>query len=220
MSFTKLYSTILLCLLLGLEISFASTYDICEECSFKSIKDAVESADKYDTLIVKAGIYPEHELVISKSITIIGESGSIIDGEEKGDIILIDADSVTISGLKIINVGSSFTQDFAAIKLRQTKHCNILNNRLDMVFFGIVLEKTKHAVIKGNYITSNAKDEFNSGNGIHLWYCQHILIDSNHIDNLRDGIYLEFVNNSKIRNNVSRNNLRYGLHFMFSNHND
>src|SRR3989339_179954 len=32
----------------------------------------------------------------------------------------------------------------------------------------------------------------------------------------RDGIYLEFSENSTIENNISEDNLRYGLHFMFS----
>ena len=34
---------------------------------------------------------------------------------------------------------------------------------------------------------------------------------------MRDGIYLEFADNCIIKNNVSSNNVRYGLHFMFSN---
>ena len=33
----------------------------------------------------------------------------------------------------------------------------------------------------------------------------------------RDGIYFEFVSGSVIWNNISANNIRYGLHFMFSN---
>ena len=34
--------------------------------------------------------------------------------------------------------------------------------------------------------------------------------------NQRDGIYLDFVDSSSIVNNISKDNLRYGLHFMFS----
>lgn len=34
---------------------------------------------------------------------------------------------------------------------------------------------------------------------------------------MRDGIYLEFADNCEITNNQSIDNLRYGLHFMFSN---
>ena len=36
---------------------------------------------------------------------------------------------------------------------------------------------------------------------------------------MRDGIYLEFSDNITIKDNFSKNNVRYGLHFMFSNNN-
>jgi nitrous oxidase accessory protein len=55
-----------------------------------------------------------------------------------------------------------------------------------------------------------------SGNGIHLWYSKDIVIQGNLVADHRDGIYLEFVEDSEIRENESRDNLRYGLHFMFS----
>ena len=47
----------------------------------------------------------------------------------------------------------------------------------------------------------------------------HALIENNHIQGHRDGIYFEFVTESIIRKNLSEKNIRYGLHFMFS-HND
>jgi len=42
-------------------------------------------------------------------------------------------------------------------------------------------------------------------------------IIANTISGHRDGIYFEFVTNSIIWRNTSKKNLRYGLHFMFSN---
>ena len=39
----------------------------------------------------------------------------------------------------------------------------------------------------------------------------------NKVSGHRDGIYFEFVTDSEIKNNYSTNNIRYGLHFMFSN---
>ena len=40
---------------------------------------------------------------------------------------------------------------------------------------------------------------------------------NNSIQKMRDGIYFEFVKHSSVINNKSKLNLRYGLHFMFSN---
>lgn len=42
-------------------------------------------------------------------------------------------------------------------------------------------------------------------------------IIGNNVSGHRDGIYFEFVTNSLVWRNVSRKNIRYGLHFMFSN---
>ncbi len=55
-----------------------------------------------------------------------------------------------------------------------------------------------------------------AGNGIHAWYCHDLYITGNTVIQHRDGIYFEFVDNSVIEGNYSTKNLRYGLHFMFS----
>ena len=44
-----------------------------------------------------------------------------------------------------------------------------------------------------------------------------MIVDNNEVFGMRDGIYFEFVTESKVHNNNSHDNVRYGLHFMFSN---
>ncbi|HRD42574.1 MAG TPA: NosD domain-containing protein, partial [Ferruginibacter sp.] len=51
------------------------------------------------------------------------------------------------------------------------------------------------------------------------WKSDSLQITGNKISGHRDGIYFEFVSHSVIWRNISKNNLRYGLHFMFSNDN-
>jgi nitrous oxidase accessory protein len=53
-----------------------------------------------------------------------------------------------------------------------------------------------------------------------LWKSNNIHVERNRIEGHRDGIYLEFVNHSYVGNNISARNLRYGLHFMFSHHDE
>ncbi|MCB0433896.1 MAG: nitrous oxide reductase family maturation protein NosD, partial [Mangrovimonas sp.] len=88
---------------------------------------------------------------------------------------------------------------------------------LEKLFFGIYLEKSSYGKVYHNKIVGDAKEEYNSGNGIQLWYSNHIEIEHNYVVHVRDGIYLEFSDDCLIKNNVSSMNLRYGLHFMFSN---
>ena len=106
---------------------------------------------------------------------------------------------------------------FLAIRVVKSRHFSIRNVELEKLFFGIYLEKAEDGEVIGNSIKGDAVEEFNSGNGIQLWYCKNILVRDNYVERVRDGIYLEFSDLINISNNTSVNNVRYGLHFMFSN---
>jgi len=195
----------------------ASQIIVCKTCEISTIKQGISVAMENDTVLVKKGTYKEHNLVIDKPLTLVGEGYPVIDGEEKGEIITITADNVTVDGLFIINVGTSYTSDYAAVRVKRSKNFVIKNLVLEKLFFGIYLEKANDGEVYHNKIIGDAEEEYNSGNGIQLWYCKNIRIEHNFVERVRDGIYLEFSDNCVIKNNVSANNIRYGLHFMFSN---
>ncbi|WNH08896.1 nitrous oxide reductase family maturation protein NosD [Thalassobellus suaedae] len=196
---------------------YAQKIEVCNSCAISSLKKAIMQAKDYDTIIVKKGIYKEHKILIDKPLTIIGKNYPLIDGEKKGEIITVVSNNVTVDGLFIINVGTSYTEDYAAIRIKRSKHFVIKNLVLEKLFFGIYIEKSSFGKIYHNKIVGDAIQEYNSGNGIQLWYSNHIEIEHNYIEHVRDGIYLEFSDDCLIKNNVSALNLRYGLHFMFSN---
>jgi len=204
------------CILLFGDKLQANTIEVCSSCEIKSIKAGVAFASDYDTLLIRKGTYKEFNIQITKPLTLIGEKYPIIDGEDKGEIITIESDNVTIDGLFIINVGTSYTADYAAIRVVKSEHFLIQNVVLEKLFFGIYIEKSKNGRVYHNKIIGDAVDEYNSGNGIQLWYPQNIIVDHNIVQHVRDGIYLEFSDDITIANNTSSNNLRYGLHFMFS----
>lgn len=194
-----------------------NTIEVCATCNFKSIKEAIKQAKAFDTIVIKKGTYKEMNIVIDKPLTVIGEDYPVIDGELKGEIITIIADNVTVDGLFIMNVGTSYTEDYAAIRVVKSKNFVIQNLVLEKLFFGIYLEKSSDGKVYHNTIVGDAVEEYNSGNGIQLWYCKNIEIDQNIVTQVRDGIYLEFSDFCTITNNQSKFNIRYGLHFMFSN---
>ena len=194
----------------------AKTVEVCESCPVKSIKGAIALAKDYDTVLVKKGTYYEFNILIDKPLTLKGEDYPIVDGQKKGEIIKIVSDNVTVDGLFIINVGVSYTTDFAAIRVTKSEHFTIQNVVLEKLFFGIYLEKSSNGKVYHNKIIGDAKDEYNSGNGIQLWYSHYVDVSHNHVQGTRDGIYLEFSDNITITKNTSTKNLRYGLHFMFS----
>ena len=196
---------------------WADTLVVAEQGRYQLIQNAISAAQEGDTVIVENGFYQENGIVVDKAITITGREYPIIDGIKKGNIFLVTANGVTIEGLQIQNAGTSYTKDIAGIKLQGVEKCIIRDNRVFNCYFGIHMAKSKNCSITNNQITGEANKELNSGNAIHLWYCNKIEILGNQLTHHRDGIYLEFVDNSNISGNISRNNLRYGLHFMFSN---
>ena len=195
----------------------AKTITVCETCPVSTLKNAINIAQENDTILIKKGTYKEYNIVVDKPLTIKGEDYPIIDGEDQGEIIRIVADGVTIDGLFIINVGTSYTSDHAAIRVVRSENFLIQNVVLEKLFFGIYLEKSNNGKVYHNKIIGDAQDEYNSGNGIQLWYCKNVVVERNIVQKVRDGIYLEFSDFITINNNISTENLRYGLHFMFSN---
>lgn len=207
-------------LLLGIPLaSHGKTIEICTSCETKSIKEGISQAMEFDTLLIKKGIYKEFNIIIDKPLTLLGEEYPIIDGEDQGEIITIVSDNVTVHGLFIINVGTSYTTDYAAIRVVKSSNFKIQHLVLEKLFFGIYLEKASDGIVYHNKIIGDAVEEFNSGNGIQLWYCKNVKVEMNHVQRVRDGIYIEFSDGILIKDNFSINNIRYGLHFMFSNNN-
>lgn len=210
----------LIIILLFTLFSFSQTIKVCASCDVKTLSEAIQKSKPHGKIIVEKGTYLESDILIDKPLQIIGKNNPIIDGEKKSYILIVKSDSVYVSGFTIKNPGQSYTKDYAAVLISNCKNFTFENNVLENVFFGFLLEKSHYGILKNNKVSSNALDQSSSGNGIHLWYCSNITVVGNEVFELRDGIYLEFVKESKVLNNYSHNNMRYGLHFMFSNVNE
>lgn len=200
--------------------AFGRTIIVSQRGTIQSLKMAVQIAQSGDTIIVKAGTYKDGNIIVQKSLVIIGEGYPVFDGEDKYEIITLHANNVTIKGLKFVKTGIASIQDLAAIKILDSKYIKIQNNIFEDTFFAIHISNSSQSWIEDNELTANAEAEHQIGNGIHLWKCNHITIHNNKVHGHRDGIYFEFVTNSLITNNHSEGNMRYGLHFMFSHNNE
>ncbi|MBN8669267.1 MAG: nitrous oxide reductase family maturation protein NosD [Chitinophagales bacterium] len=181
-----------------------------------AIKNALAYCTDGDTVSIEKGLYKEQDILVSKRITILGKDYPVIDGVKKGQLIVVVRDSVIISGLQLQNTGRSSMTDMAAIRLQNVKSVSVINNKLVNNTYGVYLQNSHYCLVYKNTIRADAQDELNSGNGIHAWKSTHLLLQSNNISGHRDGIYFEFVTDSRILNNTSTENIRYGLHFMFS----
>jgi nitrous oxidase accessory protein len=197
----------------------AKTIRVGKQQPFTTIRQAIAAAEKGDTILVETGTYKEKNLVVNKPVFLKGIGLPVLDGEKKYEIIAIKADNVIVEGFRVVHSGNSSLEDIAGIKIYNGHNVIIRNNTLEDNFFGIYSLYGINCTIEKNSIVSFGTAELQSGNGIHCWKSDSMKIIGNTISGHRDGIYFEFVTNSVIWRNESYNNIRYGLHFMFS-HND
>jgi nitrous oxidase accessory protein len=184
---------------------------------YKAVRAAIAAARNYDTVMVHTGSYREGNIILDKSVALIGTGWPVLDGEKKHEVLSVKAHSATVSGFRIVRSGYASLDDPCGIKVYDAHDVNITNNILEDNFFAVYIQFGKRCAISGNTVTAYGKDEQMIGNGIHCWKSDSLTITANRIKGHRDGIYFEFVTNSMIEKNLSEKNVRYGLHFMFSN---
>jgi len=182
----------------------------------RTVRDALALVTRGGTIVVHPGTYRDSTIIVAMPVRIIGEGDAVLDGDGMRQIMTVTADSVTVQGLHFENVGVAFTEDLAAIKVVRASHCEIRNNRIDNAFFGVYLQEVSGCVVDANTLRASRLRDATSGNGIHLWHSRDITITGNRITGHRDGIYFEFTREAHVHGNVSTDNLRYGLHFMYS----
>lgn len=197
--------------------AFSKTIRVGRQHAFTSIKQAIAYAAKGDTILVGPGLYREKNLVIDKPVLLKGIGLPVLDGEKKYEVVSIKSNGVVIEGFKIVRSGNSSIDDLAGIKIYKCNNVTVRSNILDDNAFGIYSLYSVNCTIEKNELRSYGTAELQSGNGIHCWRSDSMRIIANNVSGHRDGIYFEFVTNSVIWRNQSHNNIRYGLHFMFSN---
>jgi nitrous oxidase accessory protein len=217
MNLEKFFSFFIIWFLLwspGLTQLFGRTHTVING---NRISDHIQNASPGDTISIGPGEYIE-QLVIDKSLTIIGQQYPHIRGEYQGHVIVVQAPNSSIEGLKISEAGTRLIDDFACI-LIETDSISINNNIITRPLHGIYVKGGNHILITNNRIEGRLDlISADRGNGIHLWNSKHNRLYRNVIFDVRDGIYFSFASNTEVDENHIYN-VRYGLHYMYSDEN-
>ncbi|WP_291157645.1 nitrous oxide reductase family maturation protein NosD [Gemmatimonas sp. UBA7669] len=180
------------------------------------LSDAVARVPRYGVVRVRAGIYREPTVIVRQPLTLVGDSGAVLDGEGQRELLVVGADSVTVRGLTFRNTGTSQATDRAALRFVEAAGCLVEYNRFENTLFGIYLQRASACLVRRNVLQGMAGSQTVTGNGLHSWSSRDVVFEDNVIDGHRDGIYFEFTVGGVARRNISRHSRRYGLHFMFS----
>jgi nitrous oxidase accessory protein len=203
--------------LLITQLCFGNTIIVGPTQVISSLRKGIGLASNGDTVLLQKGVYKEGNIIINKSICLIGVDQPVLDGENKYEILTVSGNAILIKGIHFKNSGYSSMNDYASINLVDAQNVIIENNFIEHAYFAIHGANSNNCIIRNNVVRGKPKTEQTSGNAIHLWKCDHMIVEDNDLQGHRDGIYFEFVTDSYILGNKSHNNIRYGLHFMFSN---
>ena len=182
---------------------------------FPLIAPAVAAAADGDTVQVRSGVYRE-DLVLRRRIALVGVRWPVLVGTGEGTVVELRADGSAISGFSIEGSGTGLTNQLDAGILVASNRNHVIGNRLQRVFYGVVVRGGTGNEISGNRIAGFADLPFGRrGDGIFLYRSPGNRILRNSIAGMRDAIYLQYAPGSIVVGNAVKSS-RYGLHDMFS----
>lgn len=167
-----------------------------------------------DVLRLESGTYRGPIVIRRPNVAIVSEEGAKISGEGLGSVIVIEADGVTIRGIKIVDSGNSYEQVNAGISIRSSSNIHIENNTIYDSLFGIDIAGSDHVIIKGNRISSKPLALGLRGDGIRVWASSDVEVIRNLWSDTRDVVSwyskrIRFEENEGARS-------RYSIHSMYS----
>lgn len=185
----------------------------------ENLQAMIDSLEEGAVLQLENKTY-EGNIVINKSMTLVGTINTVIKGDGTGNVISIKAPNVTIRKLSVTNssMDRNSAEEYAGIKIYT--NCNVVEQvKITDSFHGIYLSQAHENKISNVEIKGMGKGEIAAqGNGIHIYYSNHNLLTNNTIEGTRDGMFFDYGNkNESYQNNIS--NTRYGLHYMYSDEN-
>ncbi len=210
---------LLFLLLIACTGSSATSDELMLRVSSRSglLQRLVDQAHTGDTICVRDGIYTGN-IAINKRLTLIGLEMPVIDGEGKGSVITIRADSCVIRGFVVEHSGTMLVEEDAGILIQSNKNL-IEDNILRDVLFGIYFFHGEGNITRRNTITGRAYLELGErGSGIHIWNSNDNTFIGNTITDARDGFYIQNASRMLIEGNEV-DHVRYGLHYMYADSN-
>ena len=173
--------------------------DIRGNGDFTNISDAVKKANITDIILIKNGVYYEHDLVINKKIEIIGEDpANTIINCSGNSAFTLSSSYIDISNIQIINSG-----EFAITTLTDSVGCTITNCVINTINKGTAID------IRSSYVTvsdCNLIGVDNSKQGVKIHGSNNIVRNCD-IQDFSNGvlIILDSNNNEVLNCNIINN---------------
>ncbi|MFF5996640.1 right-handed parallel beta-helix repeat-containing protein [Lysinibacillus sp. KU-BSD001] len=176
------------------------------------LQSQIDAAEEGSVIQLEKGVY-EGNVIITKSIFLEGENGTVMKAHADTPAILIEnASDVAVRGIDIETLGTGVT-------VRRSNEVKLSNINMRGVDTGVQVYNSQQLLISSLAIEGNAKHYAKKGNGIGIYNSASIELFENTINSVQDGFYIEGVQGITIHDNTVTNS-RYGTHFMYSENGD
>ncbi len=179
------------------------------------LQTLVDAAPEGSTLKPPPGVY-SGPVLINKRLTLDGGGQVTIDGGGKGTVLVWETNDGTLRDIHLTRSGDSHDSDDTCLNLRGSRNL-IEGVRIDDCLFGIDLKQSNDNTLRGNAISSKAKELGVRGDGLRLWYSNGNLIERNEVIDSRDMVAW-YSHHNVFRANIGKRS-RYSIHFMFAKDN-
>ena len=169
----------------------------------QSISAAINNANEGDTILVKSGNYCESNILVNKTVKIVGENAetTVIDGEGTApNIFHVIASNVVIENVTLKNTDTSFFVQGPAVRIYNVTNVTVKNVITRNTYYGVQIRSSNLTKI----MYSKFSESFHSGIYLHQGSCNNTLVD-NTIENNSYGIY--FAESTSQFNKIYHNNL-------------
>lgn len=182
------------------------------------IQPIVDKAIPGEVILLKPGYYVGNLVIRTNGITVDGQGKATISAQGKGTVIDIQADSVTVKNLHIIESGGLHDKIDCGVNVQKHHNCTIDNCRIEECLFGVNLQQSDRNTVIHNEISSFLKRQTAlKGDAIRLWYSARNTVNHNYWHHVRDMV-VWYSKENHFEENRGENN-RYGIHFMYSHNN-
>jgi nitrous oxidase accessory protein len=182
------------------------------------LQSRIDAAQPGDTVFVPPGEY-QGDLVLDRPVVLRGEGRPRLVGSGTGSVVRIRAADVTLEGFDIDGLGGGdLGHDSSGIHVAASR-ATIRDCRIERALFGVYLREAHGSSVLGSVVRGiPGKEAGEKGSGIHVWNTEGFVLEGNEVVNVRDGFYIQSSSKGRIKSNTARD-LRYGLHYMFSDDN-
>ncbi len=170
---------------------------------YTTIQAAINAANQGDIIFVRNGTYPDLNIVVNKSLTIVGENAqnTTIDGGGTADFVFqVLASNVVIENFTLRD--TSLSQSGPAIRLYNVTNVSVRNVVTQNTYYGLEFRSSNFS----ETVDCDISGSFFSGIYLYAVSCNNTFV-GNTIKNNSYGIYMQFTEqfNKVYRNNFINN---------------